>query len=183
MLGLMKEHFEQSTYREKLLEHLLIAELLKISWLSRSYSLEVARPEVDRAGYDVVLEANGFVRHVQLKTTRSDSTTRKQRVNLCLGTKTSGCVVVIVFNESLQLGPFLFFGGNPGEPLPSLERFNVGKHTKPNAENEKVERPNIREVPHSAFTKLATPEQLYQRLFGRSPPLVPAEVLASRDSD
>lgn len=163
----MNEHSEHSTYREKLLEHLLIGELLKISWCSGSYSLEVAKPEVDRAGYDVILEANRVTRHVQLKAAQSTAKTSRQNVHTQLETKPSGCVVVVVFNQNLDLGPFLFFGADPGRRLPSLEMFKTAKHTKGNAQGVKAERPHIRQVPHSAFVKLNDTKALYQRLFGQ----------------
>ena len=44
----MDQH--QSVYREQLLEHLLISQLLRHSWLYDQAQLEVAKPEVDRAG-------------------------------------------------------------------------------------------------------------------------------------
>jgi hypothetical protein len=162
----MKQHSEHSTYREKLIEHLFIGELLKLSWLNRTYSLEVARPEVDRSGYDVVLEANGITRHVQLKAAHTDSTVRKQKIHTLLGRKPSGCVVVIMFNDTLQLGPYLFFGGMPGSPLPPMDQFKVAKHAKANAQGQKALRTNLREVPHSAFAKTASIEELYRHLFG-----------------
>lgn len=49
----------QSVYRERLLEHLLIGDLLKHSWLHTGATLEVSQPSIDRSGHDVVLEANG----------------------------------------------------------------------------------------------------------------------------
>ena len=175
----MTQHSEQSSYREKLLEHLLIAELLKISWLNGTFSLEVARPEVDRSGYDVILEANGHARYVQLKTTQAGSQTSKQKVHQQLGTKPSGCIVVVVFNEALALGPFLFFGGAPGEPLPNLANFKSAKHTKGNADGIKAVRPNVKEIPHSAFSKATTVEQLYQLLFGKVQLVLQPDVPAS----
>ena len=60
-------HTENSSFREKLIEHLFIGELLKLSWKSSNCTLEVASPEVDNAGYDVIAEDNGIVRHIQLK--------------------------------------------------------------------------------------------------------------------
>jgi hypothetical protein len=52
----MDQHFLKSAFREKLIEHLLIGELLKISWARGDCSLEVAKPEVDNQGYDVLAE-------------------------------------------------------------------------------------------------------------------------------
>ena len=163
----MNQHVENSSYRERLLEHLFIGELLRLSWTSGECALEISKPEVDRSGYDLVAEANGFIRHIQLKTTFVGSSTKSQKIHISLSGKPSGCVVLIHFDkDTLSLGPFLYFGGNPGEQLPSLTGRKVAKHTKINAQGIKSERPNIRMIPNSAFTKIATIQQLYARLFG-----------------
>lgn len=164
----MNQHVENSSYRERLLEHLFIGELLKLSWTSGDCSLEISKPEVDRSGYDLIAEANGIIRHIQLKTTFVGSSTKSQKVHISLVGKPSGCVVLIHFDkESLELGPYLYFGGSPGEPLSSLANHKVAKHTKGNALGIKAERPNIRTIPNSAFVRIDTIEQLYVRLFGK----------------
>ena len=53
----MKEHYLKSSFRENLIEHLFIGELLKISWSRAEYSLEVSKPEVDASGYDIIAES------------------------------------------------------------------------------------------------------------------------------
>jgi hypothetical protein len=55
-----------SHYRENLLEHVFIAEVLQ-ACARRRRKVEVLRAEVDDAGYDLVLESNGVIRHIQLK--------------------------------------------------------------------------------------------------------------------
>lgn len=163
----MNQDTDQSSYRERLLEHLLISELLKLSWYSGDCSLEISQPEVDRAGYDLIAEAHGVIRHIQLKTTAKDSKTKEQTVSLMLGSKPSGCVIVVKFDKSsLQLGPFLFFGGKPGEPLPSLENFKVARNVRANSQGKKSERPNHRVISHTQFQTLATVDLLYKQLFG-----------------
>lgn len=62
----MDKHSQNSSFREKLIEHLLIGELLKYSWQRGDCTLELSRPEVDRTGYDLVAECNGYIRHIQL---------------------------------------------------------------------------------------------------------------------
>lgn len=74
----MSKHNEHSSYREKLIEHLFIGELLKLSWLKHDCGLEVAKPEVDNSGYDVLVECYGIVRHIQLKTSHFGSSTSQQ---------------------------------------------------------------------------------------------------------
>lgn len=164
----MDKHFLKSSFREKLVEHLFIGELLKLSWLNEGCSLEVAKPEVDNQGYDLIAEENGVIRHVQLKAAHLRAKAAKQKVHIALAGKPSGCVVWVFFNEeTLELGPFLFFGGPAGDPLPSLEEMRVAKHTKANAEGVKAERPEIREIPKSSFCKFETIEQVYSQLFER----------------
>lgn len=160
------KHTEHSSYREKLIEHLFIGELLKISWKKDNCQLEVAKPEVDNAGYDLILEANQIVRHVQLKASYVGGKTTRQKVHVKLGDKPSGCVVWVCFNEdTLDLDHFYFFGSKAGEPLPSLENTKVAKHTKGDKDGRKAERPNIRELNKGSFTRHNKPEDIYQALF------------------
>ena len=91
----------------------------------------------------------------------------KQKVHVGLSEKPSGCVVwVFLDHNSLTLGPFLFFGGEPGQRLPDLKSYSVAKHTKANAQGVKAERPNHRDVPKRAFQQLDTIEELWFKLFG-----------------
>lgn len=134
--------------------------------MSREYSLEVSKPEVDNSGYDIIAEANGILRHVQLKATYVGASTPSQKIHIDLQKKPSGCVVWIYFDqENLDLGPFLFFGGAPGEALPDISAFKVAKHTKGNSKGEKTERPNIRVINKGVFVKYETIQELYNALF------------------
>lgn len=165
--GRQGRHSEHSLFREKLIEHLLIGELLKYSWKNGGCSLEISRPEVDRAGYDLVAENGGCLRHIQFKGSVMGATTATQTVHVALAAKLSGCVVWVYIDEdSLTLGPFLFFGGEPGRPLPCLKSFRVSKHTRGNAQGVKAERPDHRTVPRGKFETLNTIEELWSRLFG-----------------
>src|SRR5690606_26678810 len=102
------QHTHSSSYRERLIEHLFLGELLKVSWLLDSCSLEVSKPEVDNSGYDAIAEARGHVRHIQMKASVEGSKTATHNVHLKLASKPSGCVVWIYFNpDTMQLGPYL----------------------------------------------------------------------------
>ena len=166
----MSKHTEHSSFREKLVEHLFIGELLKQSWRLGRCDVEVAKPEVDNAGYDLILETHGFIRHVQLKASYLGSKTARQNLHLRLGDKPSGCVIWLYFDEdTLALGPYLYFGGEPGKPLPSLAGAKVAKHTKADQAGTKGQRPNIREIKRSDFTSFASLEGIYCALFGPAP--------------
>lgn len=150
-----------------MLEHLLIGELLKHSWLHHGATLEVSQPSIDRSGHDIVLEANGIVRHVQLKSSSRNAKTGSQKVHVGLLGKPSGCVIWSRFDhERMTLGPFMFFGGEPGAALPSLADFQTARHTKGDASGVKKERPNLRVLPISKFRKIDSVAELYIALFG-----------------
>ena len=162
----MSKHFEHSSFREKLIEHLFISEMLKLSWIKGDCQLEVMKPEVDNAGCDIVLELNNVIRHIQLKASKLGGKTTRQKVNIRLATKLSGCVVWIVFDEdTLELCSFYFYGSEAGQPLNDLGNARVAKHTKGNAEGIKAERPNIRTLNKGQFTRHDSIEDLYDVLF------------------
>jgi hypothetical protein len=155
-----------SSFREKLLEHLFISELLKKSWITGRCDIEVAKSEVDSKGYDLIIEAQGVIRHIQFKSTIVGGRTSVQNINTALSQKPSGCVVWIFFDEkTLALDHFLFFGGDPGEKLPSLGD-KASRHVKGNAEGIKSERPSMRVVKKSACMRINTFYELYEKLFG-----------------
>ncbi len=150
-----------------MLEHLSISQLLRYAWLYDDAQLEVIKPEIDRSGHDIVFEAHGVMRHVQLKTSSLSAKTARQKLHVDLASKPSGCVIWTRFDSAtLELGPFLFFGGVAGEPLPSLGDLRVAKHTKGDATGKKAERPNIRVLSEGRFEELATIRELYCTLFG-----------------
>lgn len=162
----MHKHTERSSYREKLVEHLFLGELLKHSWAS-DCQLEVGKPEVDNSGYDVIIEDNGVVRHVQLKSSYIGSKTSQQKVHLKLADKPSGCVIWVQFDaDTLDLGPFFFFGGPPGKPLPNIEEERIARHTKGDQSGYKAERPRIRVINKGHFERINSLQELYKVLFG-----------------
>src|SRR5438309_11941681 len=78
---------------EKLIEHLFLAELLQECWFRRRRLVEVLRAEVDAAGYDLILESEGVIRHVQLKASRKGARTSRQTINARLQNRQGGCIV------------------------------------------------------------------------------------------
>ncbi len=162
-------HFMESGLREKVIEHLFVGDLLRCLWRQGARDIDVLRAEVDRAGYDIVIECNGVLRHVQLKSSHRLARTREVGININLGRKPSGCVIWIWFDpDTLDLGPFLWFGGHPSEPLPSLGD-RVGRHSKADATGHKAARPNIRVIRKTEFSKLSAIEDVALALFGGVP--------------
>jgi hypothetical protein len=163
---LMQTHTSaESSPREKVLEHIFIGDLLRTMWCKGIYDVEVLRPEVDRGGYDVVFECKGIIRHVQLKASYTTAKTASVSVNMNLSRKPNGCIIWMRCDPTtMDLGPFLWFGGTPGEPLPSLGD-KIARHSRGNSQGHKAERPNIRSLQKGRFTKLDSMEEVIEALF------------------
>lgn len=163
----------QSSFYEQLVEHVFISEILQEAWYRHEKTIEVLRSEIDASGYDVVLECNSIIRHIQLKTSAEGGKTAYQNVNIHLADKPGGCIIWLVRAEDavtcrMRLS-YRYFGGAPGEPLPALDAFPVARHTKGDATGFKRERPGIRRVPKTAFTAIDSTSGLIDRLFGIAP--------------
>jgi hypothetical protein len=126
-------HSSDSNLREQALGHLFLGKLLTFMWQSGARDIEVLKSEVDRGGYDVVLEANGIIRHVQLKSSFRGSKVREVDVSTKLLRKPGGCVLWLEFDcESLAIERFYWFGGKAGTALPDLG-LRVSRHSKETA--------------------------------------------------
>jgi hypothetical protein len=162
-----ERQFRSSSHREKVVEHVFLGELLRYLWMARVPGVQVLKPEVDAAGYDLVLSLGKVIRHVQLKASMRDASTQSQPIHASLGEHPSGCIIWIVLNEDLSFERFLWFGDAPGQPLPSLKGFKRAKHTRANAQGIKKELENTWRVPKSKFTRIEGMAGLVQALFGQ----------------
>lgn len=63
----MEQHYLKSSYREKLIGHLIVGELLKLSRASGECRIEISKPDVGSQGHDLVAEEDSILRHIQLK--------------------------------------------------------------------------------------------------------------------
>ena len=157
-----------SSLREKVLEHAFLAELSRTLWRQGRRDFEILRAEVDRGGYDVVVACGPVMRHIQLKSSHRAGKAREVSVQLALAGKPGGCVVWLLYDPAtLELGPFRWFGGAPGEAVPDLGS-KVARHTKGNKDGFKAERPALRVLGRDKFTSLQTMDELAAALFGRA---------------
>lgn len=162
----MSVHSAESSLREKIIEHLFVGDLLRCLWRKGIRDIEVLRTEVDRSGYDLVLESNGVVRHIQLKASHRLAKTAELDIHVGLERKPCACVIWIRFDpDTMELGPYLWFGGKPREPIPSLgEKRSV--YSKGDSTGFKATRLNHRVVKKARFERLDTIEEVAARLFG-----------------
>jgi len=162
----MTIHSHASSLREQYLEYGFLADLCREMW-RRGEAVDVLHSHTDRSGYDVLLEANGLQRHVQLKSSYDGAKTSRQKINVELAARPSGCVVWIRFDPAtLETVSYLWFGDEPGQPLPDLGD-RIGKHTKGDRVGTKAERESIRVINIGRFEKVGTITELADTLFGR----------------
>jgi hypothetical protein len=159
-------HSSDSSLREQALGHLFLGQLLAFMWRNGARDIEVLKSEVDRGGYDVVLESNGVIRHVQLKSSFHGSKVREVDVSTKLLRKPGGCILWLEFDrESLAIERFYWFGGKAGTTLPDLGP-RVSRHSKGNSDGEKNERPIHRVLTRGRFETLAHISEVVEKLFG-----------------
>lgn len=169
-MGTDDRNFTHSTLRERIVEHVFIGAVLRTLWRRGVVDVEVLRPEFDAHGYDVVMSRGPIVRHVQLKTQVSGKVSRKVSVSRALAEKPGGCVIRVELDaDTLELGPFLWFGGAPGKPLPDISRYPNAKRTTPNAQGARPPRKNHHLLPPGAFKTLKTLDEVVTQLFGPMP--------------
>jgi len=156
----------RSSVLEKVLEYRFLA-ALTTELLKRGVDdFAVLRSDVDCDGSDIVIEAAGIIRHIQLKGLVRGGTRANVTVLTRLAAKPSGCVVWMVYEpDNLELGPFRWFGSAPGAPLPPLGD-RVARHSKANTEGIKAERPAHRVVRGGLFERIDSIAGLADRLFG-----------------
>jgi hypothetical protein len=159
-------HSLDSSLREQALGHLFLGQLLSFMWRYGTRDIEVLRSEVDRSGYDLVLESNGVVRHVQLKSSFRGSRVREVDVSTKLLLKPGGCVLWLEFdNNTLNIERIFWFGGKAGSPLPDLG-LRVSRHSKGTSEGTKKERPLHRVLTRGRCQALDGISELVEKLFG-----------------
>ena len=168
-MATIQPSWHASSCLEKVLEHRFVAELTSALWLQGVTDFEVLRSEVDSHGYDLVIEAGGVLRHIQLKDMVQGGKRRDVSINFRLAGKPSGCIIWFTYNpQTLTLGPFHWFGGLPGEPLPDVGT-PPAKHTKGTSLGAKNVRPCHREVARTRFRAVAYVGELVDLLFGTAP--------------
>lgn len=160
----MLNHTDASSVREQYIEYGFLSDICKEMW-KRGHAVDILHCHTDLSGYDVLLEANGIQRHIQLKSSYNGATTSRQKINGKLTTKPSGCVIWIRFDEkTLEQTSYLWFGCKHGGRLPDLGD-KVAKHSKGNADGVKLERQGLRVLNKGVFEAVEDITKLADLLF------------------
>jgi hypothetical protein len=163
--GMTEAHYTHSTLRERIAEHVFVGDALRALWRLGIHDVEVLRPEFDAHGYDLVMARGRVVRHIQFKT---GTARRPARVSLArvLAEKPSGCAIWMRLGPGLEMGPYFWLGGAPGEPLPPIAGYANSRRAMHNKEGVRPVRTNHHDVPGSAFQERETLEDILGDLFG-----------------
>jgi hypothetical protein len=157
-----------SATRERVLEHRFLADVCGELWRRGEFGFAVSRSEVDNSGYDVIIEACGVQRHIQLKAMHSAAKRRSFDIQTRLSERLNACVILMIHHpQSLVVEAYRWFGQSPGEGLPDLGE-KITRHSKGNALGYKAARPALRDVPITSFEPIGSPVDLVDRLFGTS---------------
>ena len=155
---------QSSSLIEKVLEYRFLGEVTA-ELLQRGLRFEILRSDVDGDGHDLVIEASGVVRYIQLKAMMARGTRTSITVNTGLAAKPSACVIWMIYDpESYDLISFRWFGAEPGQPLPALGD-RIARHSRANAKGAKANRPLHRVVPASRFIPVFYDRSLVDLLF------------------
>jgi hypothetical protein len=151
-------HFQKSTLREKIVEHVFVGEVLRSLWQRRIVDAEILRSEFDAFGYDLVLERGGITRHIQLKAGLNEP----DRIGVAeaLAKKKSGCVIYVRIDGGLNLLEFYWFSADGSR----MAEYPLLKRTRPNSDGVKVEREGYRRLPRAAFGRSLNFSEIVDKL-------------------
>ena len=168
-------HSVHSTLRERIVEHVFVGEALRALWRRGITDVEVLRSEFDAHGYDLVMARGPIVRHIQFKTGIRNKP-EPVSVGRALADKPSGCVIWICVTLDLDIGPFWWFGGEPGQPLPDVSEFRSPKRNGRKKDGDRPLRANHSKVPAKHFRRIVSIDAMLETLFGMLPTDAPPTV-------
>ena len=122
--------------------------------------------EIDDSGFDVVVSVEKCTRHIQLKSSMIDSSTKSVPLHQSLCALPGGCVVWMEYlRATLEVQKYhLLAFSRPSEPL-DFSKFPMAKTTRANSKGEKKRRPGCHLVPKTAFHQNIPFETLANVLF------------------
>ena len=85
---------------ENIIEHAFLAQLGRCLWLQGVKDFEILRGDTDDHGHDVIVEANGVMRHIQLKAMYNKGRRKDVNVHVKLLKKPSACVIWLIYDPA-----------------------------------------------------------------------------------
>jgi len=158
-------HFLHSARREKILENLFIGEVLRELWRRDIFDAELLQSDIDAAGYDLVLSLENGIRHIQLKASIKPKT---WPVNGKIVDKPSGCVIIILVSNNLDMNGFLWFGNELGKSCDDIRSLTGAKHSKGDSTGKKAHRRDTYKMGKSKFEKMDSIGAVVDALVGET---------------
>jgi len=151
-----------SAAREHVARVLFVAELTKELWRRHRFDVDVFVPGPDEA-YDLLVTCRHVCRHVRLVVGMRASPTQVP-VRSDIATFGSGCLVWAAMDQSLSLGPYYWFGGAPGHPIPQVDKFPTAQRGI--SRGYRSRRVETFSLPPSALDKVESIGDILDRLLG-----------------
>jgi hypothetical protein len=163
---------QRSSHVENILTHALVAKIAQELWTRDPWlDLQVFTSDVDDSGFDLVLGCKGVMRYIQIKQTHLQGRAVKYSLRLDFARMVGACAIVLVYQaNTLEIDHCLYFGGDCGERLPSIEDHRVSQSPgRRGADGVRKVRENYRDVPRRAFLGPLSIGNLVDKLFTTSP--------------
>ena len=152
---------------ETVLKHAFLWRLYSELWRRQpNTKVLVFESEIDDSGFDVVVSVEKYTRHIQLKSSMIESSTKSTQLHQSLCRLPGGCVVWMEYLRStLEVQKYhLFAYSNPSEPL-DFSKFPLAKTTRANSRGVKKIRPGCHLVSKSAFHQNLSFDLILKLLF------------------
>ncbi len=156
--------FRISTYRERLVEHLFIADIMQAAWLAGERKVVVARAEIDAWGYDLLLSCDGKVQPVQLKSSAKVGRITVNKALFALGGFVVLAAPFVVPENTVRLR-YRIFRASP-ENAVGLLPANYTRWTRDKKGRAiRKPRPGHCKIQRSKFSREVTARELFDELF------------------
>lgn len=138
---------------EAALRHAFLAELYSYLWkVSPATSLQVFTADADDMGFDLLLTANGQIRHVQLKSSFVGSATKAVRIRDSLLKQKGGCILGCHhLKEDLRIQNYSFLGYTHDKEELDLTLFPPARDTRADSTGKKKLLQGTRLIPWTTF--------------------------------
>jgi hypothetical protein len=114
----------------------------------------------------VVLDCEGRVRYLQIKSSSAGARTAQQTIHTRLARYPGACIVWVSLNQEMSaIGSILWYGERLGQRLTGLDELKTARHAKANAGGVKAARPAVRRLPKSKFQHVTDVRELVELLF------------------
>lgn len=137
--SIINKESEFSNFRESMVEHRFIAELMEYCWQRDFFDIQVLHSEIDDSGYDLVVSIKNNTSFLQLKVTSEESRVCEFPIHQNLVSKPNAFILLIEYEKSN-----ISIHKRHLKPITSIEWDDCSPAT--NSHNRAKERNNVRMI-------------------------------------